>query len=74
MLACSGLIIFSIPPENGFIQRVYTPVTKTLLWEKNMGSIATRNFEGIALGPALPAISSTSYSVLLVADNGGGTQ
>ncbi len=39
-----------------------------------MGSISTRNFEGIALGPALPAVGSTSYSVLLVADNGGGTQ
>ena len=53
---------------------VYTAVTKTLLWERNMGSISTRNFEGIALGPALPAIGSNSYSVLLVADNGGGTQ
>ena len=52
----------------------YTPVTKTLLWEKNMGSVSTRNFEGIALGPALPVIGSTSFSVLLVADNGGGTQ
>jgi hypothetical protein len=52
----------------------FTPVTKTLLWEKNLGSVTTRNFEGIALGPALPLISSTSYSVLLVADNGGGTQ
>jgi hypothetical protein len=53
---------------------VYTPVTKTLLWERNMGSVQTRNFEGIALGPALPALGSNSYSVLLVADNGGGTQ
>jgi hypothetical protein len=52
----------------------YTPVSKTLLWEKNMGSITTRNFEGIALGPALPLLGSNSYSVLLVADNGGGTQ
>ena len=52
----------------------FTPVTKTLLWEKNMGSISTRNFEGIALGPALPLIGGTSYSVLLVADNGSGTQ
>jgi hypothetical protein len=25
----------------------YTPVAKSLLWEKNMGSVATRNFEGI---------------------------
>ena len=51
---------------------VYTRVTKTLLWEKNMGSISTRNFEGIALGAALPAIGRSSYSVLLVADNGSG--
>lgn len=53
---------------------VYTRVTKTLLWEKNMGSVMTRNFEGIALGAALPALGSNSYSVLLVADNGSGTQ
>ena len=52
----------------------YAPVSKTLLWEKNMGSVSTRNFEGLALGPALPAISSTSYSLLLIADNAGGTQ
>lgn len=51
-----------------------TPVTKTLLWEKNMGSVATRNFEGITLGPALPGVGSNSHSVLLIADNGGGTQ
>ncbi len=49
----------------------FTPVVKTLLWEKNMGSFSTRNFEGIALGPAL---GGGGYSVLLVADNGGGTQ
>ncbi len=51
----------------------YTRVTKTLLWEKNMGSVPTRNFEGLALGAALPAMGSNSYSVLLVADNNGGT-
>jgi hypothetical protein len=39
-----------------------------------MGSVSTRNFEGLALGPALPLLGSNSYSVLLVADNGGGTQ
>ena len=56
-------------------EAAYTPVTKTLLWEKNMGSVATRNFEGIALGPALPSIGDgSSYSALLLADNGGGTQ
>jgi hypothetical protein len=52
----------------------FTPVTKTLLWDKNLGSISTRNFEGIALGPALPMIGPASHSVLLIADNGGGTQ
>ena len=45
-----------------------------MLWEKNFGSITTRNFEGLTLGPALPLISSSSFSVLLVADNGNGTQ
>jgi hypothetical protein len=53
---------------------VFTAVTKTLLWERNMGSISTRNVEGIALGPALPALGGASDSVLLVADNGGGMQ
>lgn len=52
----------------------FTPVAKILLWERNMGSVTTRNFEGIALGPALPLISDTSHGLLLVADNGGGTQ
>jgi hypothetical protein len=52
----------------------YTAVSKTLLWERNFGSIATRNFEGLALGPALPALGANSYSLVLVADNGGGTQ
>jgi hypothetical protein len=52
----------------------FRPVTKTLLWDKNMGSISTHNFEGIALGPALPQAGGNSFSVLLVADNGGGTQ
>lgn len=51
----------------------FTRVTKTLLWEKNMGSTTTHNFEGIALGPPLPMLGSNSYSVLLIADNGGGT-
>lgn len=51
----------------------FTPVSKTLLWERNMGSVSSRNFEGIALGPPLPLIGLTSHSVLLIADNGGGT-
>ena len=46
----------------------FTAVSKTLLFERNMGS---RNFEGLALGP-LRALQS--YSVVLIADNGSGTQ
>jgi len=45
----------------------YTPVTKTLLWSKSgLGA----NFEGIALGPTL---ADGSASLLLVADDNGGT-
>jgi hypothetical protein len=55
-------------------EAVHTRVGRTLLWERNMGSVSTRNFEGIALGPALPVIGPASFSLLLVADNGGGTQ
>jgi hypothetical protein len=53
---------------------VHTRVGKSLLWERNMASVTTRNFEGITLGPPLPGISPTSHSLLLVADNGGGSQ
>jgi hypothetical protein len=49
----------------------YVAVTKTLLWERNVGSVSTRNFEGIALGPALPALGPDAHSVVLIADNGG---
>lgn len=42
------------------------PVKKSLLFEKFTG---TFNFEGITIGPKL---SDGSYSVVLVADNGGG--
>ena len=55
----------------------YVAVTKTLLWERNVGSVTTRNFEGIALGPALPALGPDAHSIVLIADNGGdpnGTQ
>ena len=43
----------------------FTPVTKTLLWAKNLGRVSTRNFEGITLGPALPLIGSTSGNLAL---------
>jgi len=46
-------------------------VTKSLLWERNVGSVTTRNFEGIALGPALPALGPDAHSIVLIADNGG---
>ena len=52
-------------------------VSKTLLWERNMTSVQTRNFEAITLGPPLPAIAPDARSLLLLADNGGdasGTQ
>jgi hypothetical protein len=52
----------------------FTPVSRTLLWERNMGSVQTRNFEGLALGAPLPSLGANSYSVILVADNGGGMQ
>ncbi|MBP7825599.1 MAG: esterase-like activity of phytase family protein [Verrucomicrobia bacterium] len=51
----------------------FQPVGKRLLWERNMGIIPSRNFEGLALGSALPQLGPTSHSVLLIADNGGGT-
>jgi hypothetical protein len=55
-------------------EAAHTRVGKSLLWERNMSSVSTRNFEGIALGPPLPGIGPTSHSLLLVADNGGGSQ
>jgi hypothetical protein len=52
----------------------YTQVSKTCLWSKEMKFGNTKqNFEGMALGPALPHISNGSYSLVLVADNGGNT-
>jgi len=51
----------------------HVAVTKTLLWERNLGSVTTRNFEGIALGPPLPALGPDACSLILIADNGGDT-
>ena len=44
----------------------FTAVGKTLLWQGNTGF---SNFEGITLGPRL---SDSSYSLMLVSDNGSG--
>jgi hypothetical protein len=43
---------------------------KTLLWERDMGTTSTHNFEGIGLGPQLDA---DTYTLLLIADNNSGT-
>ena len=60
--------ISAVPDLDDF---AFTPVGKTLLWERNMGSTGTHNFEGITLGPPL---DEDSFSVLLIADNASGSQ
>ena len=45
----------------------FTPVAKTLLWERVGG---TENYEGLTLGPML---DDGDQSLLLVSDNGGGS-
>jgi Esterase-like activity of phytase len=47
----------------------YTPVSKTLLWEKTFSALTNSNFEGIALGPTL---ADGRQSLVLVADNASG--
>ncbi len=47
----------------------YVKAGKTLLWEQDMGSVATHNFEGLSLGETL---NDGTRSLLLIADNGGG--
>lgn len=42
----------------------YTPVAKTLLWERN---VLLTNFEGVTVGPPL---ADGAFSLLLVSDNG----
>lgn len=61
----------SAPPfRSGLAMRSdWIPATKTLLWEGRFG-LPVSNFEGMALGPRL---ADGSRSLLLVADNGGGT-
>jgi hypothetical protein len=48
----------------------FTLVSKTLLWEATISG-ADGDFEGITLGPQL---DHDTYSMLLIADNGSGTQ
>lgn len=47
----------------------WTPASKILLWERRFG-LPVSNFEGMALGQRL---ANGDRSLLLVADNGGGT-
>lgn len=58
------------PFRSGLVGRAdWTPASKVLLWEKRFG-LPVSNFEGMTLGPRL---SSGGRSLLLIADNGGGT-
>ena len=61
----------SEPPfRSGLAGRAdWTPASKVLLWEQRFG-LPVSNFEGMALGPRL---SRGTRSLLLIADNGGGT-
>jgi hypothetical protein len=49
----------------------FTPLTKTLLWERSFSALAPSNFEGMTFGPVL---DDGRRSLLLVSDNGGGTR
>ena len=51
-------------------EATFTLTGKTLLWEADMGTEGTHNFEGIGLGPQL---SDGTYSLLLIADNNSGS-
>lgn len=62
--------VSAAPWDRGLDGRTdWTPAAKTLLWEGRFG-LPVSNFEGMALGPRL---ADGSRSLLLVADNGGGT-
>jgi len=54
---------------SGLAGRSYTPVKKTLLWEKTWG-LSNSNFEGMAFGPRFP---DGDRVLFLIADNNGGT-
>ncbi len=48
----------------------FTLASKTLLWEADMGTSGTHNFEGMCIGPQL---DQDTYSLLLIADNNSGS-
>lgn len=49
----------------------FTPLAKTLLWERSFSALAPSNFEGMTFGPTL---DDGRRSLLLVSDNGGGAR
>ena len=62
--------VSALPFRTGLAGRTdWTPAVKTLLFERRFG-LPVSNFEGMALGPRL---ANGDRSLLLVADNGGGT-
>ena len=59
------------PWDEGLIGETFTLVTKTELWSRTFGLLdAGANFEGMTMGTTL---NDGSRSLILVADNGGGT-
>jgi hypothetical protein len=56
--------------RSGLTGRTYSAAKKVLLWRKEWG-LTNSNFEGMALGPAL---ADGSRSLILIADNDGGTE
>jgi hypothetical protein len=54
----------------GLDDRSYTPVPKSLLISLEFAIESNSNFEGMTLGPHL---ANGDHSLLLIADNGGGT-
>ncbi len=55
--------------RSGLVGRSYVAAKKVLLWRKDWG-LTNSNFEGMALGPTL---ADGSRSLILIADNDGGT-
>jgi hypothetical protein len=47
----------------------FDPAVKTLLWERIFADLMPHNLEGLALGPTL---ADGRYSLLMIADDGGG--
>ena len=58
------------PFRSGLTGQSYVPAKKFLLWQQDWG-LTNSNFEGMALGPTL---SDGSRSLILIADNDGGTR